>query len=282
MSAKDLAAQQLQEDADANHRLAEQAQAERERLHAHEQQRREQPAPQANPAQELTLDDELTQKCLERDDDSQMVAFRAMVQAYREHLARIDANHAQWLRLPMTGLPADWVASNAARVKAEYQELRKGNLAATAELQDRMDAHVRSCVAATKQELEDQRAAAALDRDRAAKLAATRKARRAREVAVSQEQIDRPAAVGAAPAARCGEAPKINAWDGELVGLEAMLKQTAHDPGSIDVEDCTPPELNEKYCWLSVCKVRGRNAFGALVLNHTLFGYAHGEFTQLD
>jgi len=39
--------------------------------------------------------------------------------------------------------------------------------------------------------------------------------------------------------ALCGDKPQRSGWDGEIVGLEAHIKETANDPDSIDVENCT-------------------------------------------
>lgn len=70
----------------------------------------------------------------------------------------------------------------------------------------------------------------------------------------------------------CGDDPPVvGGWDGELVGAERYLRQTAHDPGSIDVENCTRPILTRRNCWQVRCQVRGRNAFGAMVLNSVIF-----------
>lgn len=69
---------------------------------------------------------------------------------------------------------------------------------------------------------------------------------------------------------RCGDAPKLQPWDGGLSAGEAYLEAGAHDPDSIDVEGCTVPVLTSR-CWEVICKVRGKNAFGALVLNRYRF-----------
>ena len=70
----------------------------------------------------------------------------------------------------------------------------------------------------------------------------------------------------------CGSvAPSVGGWDGELIGSEAYMQRTAHDPDSIDVENCTVPILTRQLCWTTVCQVRGRNAFGAMVMNHIRF-----------
>jgi hypothetical protein len=75
-------------------------------------------------------------------------------------------------------------------------------------------------------------------------------------------------------AALCGEAPGIGAWDGEVIGLESALKKTAHDPDSIDVENCTTPVLTGKVCWVFICDVRGKNMFGAMILQRRKFSFS--------
>jgi hypothetical protein len=75
-------------------------------------------------------------------------------------------------------------------------------------------------------------------------------------------------------AAVCGEKPAISPWDGEVIGLESTLKETANDPDSIDVEKCTDPVLTEKACWLVSCNVRGKNGFGALILLRKSYAYS--------
>jgi hypothetical protein len=75
----------------------------------------------------------------------------------------------------------------------------------------------------------------------------------------------------AAYLAVCGRKPVCGGWDGECTGLEAHVRQTANDPDSIDVERCTDPVLTEARCWMTQCDVRGKNAFGALVLQRQTF-----------
>jgi hypothetical protein len=69
----------------------------------------------------------------------------------------------------------------------------------------------------------------------------------------------------------CGaEPPRRSDWDGSYVGVERLIKQSAHDPSSIDVEGCTVAVLT-KSCWETHCKYRGNNAFGAKVVNAGTF-----------
>jgi hypothetical protein len=72
-------------------------------------------------------------------------------------------------------------------------------------------------------------------------------------------------------AALCGEKPFCSAWDGECGNIESALKRVAHDPGSIDVENCTDPVLYGDQCWVTTCDVRGKNAFGALIRQRKRF-----------
>lgn len=65
----------------------------------------------------------------------------------------------------------------------------------------------------------------------------------------------------------CGDAPPlVGGFDGELVGSERFIARSAHDPDSVDVENCTVPVLTTDSCWVSVCEVRAKNLLGALVL----------------
>lgn len=90
--------------------------------------------------------------------------------------------------------------------------------------------------------------------------------------AVTRQQVQ----VGAAELYEklCGEKPVQSAWDGSIIGLERNIKETANDPDSIDVAKCTLPELSEKHCWVSTCNVRGKNAFGALILLRKTYSFS--------
>jgi hypothetical protein len=72
-------------------------------------------------------------------------------------------------------------------------------------------------------------------------------------------------------AALCGPRVQPSEWDGAIIGFETAVERTAHDPDSIDVENCAVPQLTRGDCWVSECSVRGRNAFGAMVLNRIRF-----------
>lgn len=79
----------------------------------------------------------------------------------------------------------------------------------------------------------------------------------------------------------CGPEPTLSAWDGGLGAAESYVKRSAHDPSSIDVENCSTPVLT-KACWKTTCAVRGKNAFGALVLNsHTFYVGVDPDYPSL-
>jgi hypothetical protein len=100
------------------------------------------------------------------------------------------------------------------------------------------------------------------------------KMRSEKEDAIQQRKRNDQSREAAAYASTCGERPRLGAWDGEVVGLERVLKQHAHDPNSIDVENCTEPVLTDRECWKFRCDVRGKNAFGAMVLTQPSYSYS--------
>ncbi len=71
------------------------------------------------------------------------------------------------------------------------------------------------------------------------------------------------ALTGAALRERCGPVPDMGGGEAELAGAEDFIKRTAHDPSSVEVENCSPPVLTARACWLSTCDVRQNNEFGA-------------------
>ncbi len=71
------------------------------------------------------------------------------------------------------------------------------------------------------------------------------------------------ALTGAALEERCGPVPDMGGGEAELAGAEDFIKRTAHDPSSVEVENCSPPVLTARACWLSTCDVRQNNEFGA-------------------
>lgn len=73
----------------------------------------------------------------------------------------------------------------------------------------------------------------------------------------------------------CGPEPTISAWDGSIIGLERAFGEVAHDPDSVEISECTKPRMSDN-CWLTTCKVRAKNGFGALVLQRYRFAVTGG------
>lgn len=84
--------------------------------------------------------------------------------------------------------------------------------------------------------------------------------------AYERKQLEREAYL-----ALCGEKPVCGGWDGECVGIELAMQQVAHDPDSIDVENCSEPKMTKEHCWVTSCNIRGRNMFGAMILDRKTF-----------
>lgn len=74
----------------------------------------------------------------------------------------------------------------------------------------------------------------------------------------------------------CGKPPKRNDSDG-IDDVASFVRQTAHDPDSIEVSDCSVFILDERKCWVTTCNVRGKNAFGAKILNRQTFSLERDE-----
>ncbi len=96
---------------------------------------------------------------------------------------------------------------------------------------------------------------------------------------LEEEQAEREAL--AALKAVCGSSPTVSAWDGGISAVDRFMELTAHDPKSINSENCTTPVLTD-ICWKTTCTVRGKNAFGALIANtYTFYLKADPEYSSL-
>lgn len=73
----------------------------------------------------------------------------------------------------------------------------------------------------------------------------------------------------------CSREPYRSDWDGEYGTVESAVKRAAHDPSSIDVLNCTQAVLYRDQCWVTTCEVRGKNAFGAKVLEQRRFSISN-------
>ena len=77
----------------------------------------------------------------------------------------------------------------------------------------------------------------------------------------------------------CGEKTSVRALE---YALKIIIKRTAHDPGSISVKNCTSPILSKENCWVTQCDVRGKNAFGAMILNRKTYSINSLTALELD
>lgn len=75
---------------------------------------------------------------------------------------------------------------------------------------------------------------------------------------------------------RFGPPPTKNKLDDSYFPVKTYLKNIANDPGSIEIVECTEV-LHSKNGWVVGCKYRGRNAFGAKVLQSSMFTIDHGK-----
>jgi len=96
-------------------------------------------------------------------------------------------------------------------------------------------------------------------------------AERARQVAEKQAEKERAVAAkreaaAAAMEAVCGTKPDQSGWDGMLLAVNRFMQDNLDDPSSYEGNGCTVPELTRQHCWVSVCKFRATNAFGAKIL----------------
>lgn len=91
-----------------------------------------------------------------------------------------------------------------------------------------------------------------------------------RKEAAEQARMEKEQREAEALAQLCGDRPMPDAWDAGIAAVESYMKMNANDPDSIDDENCTVPILT-KACWKTVCTVRGKNAFGALIATRQTF-----------
>jgi hypothetical protein len=111
------------------------------------------------------------------------------------------------------------------------------------------------------------------DRKAAAARKLARETKRAEQEAKKQEVA---ALVQRVSDEFCGPAPERRAWNGIYRGLEDAFKEVANDPDSVDFSECTdlirkgPPT-----CWVTACRVRAKNGFGARILKTIVFGKSH-------
>lgn len=68
----------------------------------------------------------------------------------------------------------------------------------------------------------------------------------------------------AAARAACGEPPPHYGMH-SIFAVKMYLQENMNDPDSLQDLQCTPPQLTDR-CWHTICRYRGKNAFGGLIL----------------
>jgi len=75
---------------------------------------------------------------------------------------------------------------------------------------------------------------------------------------------------------KIGAIPLISPWDGVPYVVKRYIKRIANDPDSIEFEGCTTITYSDTG-WNTMCKVRGKNAFGAKILTIYKFTINHNQ-----
>ncbi|MBL4709735.1 MAG: zinc ribbon domain-containing protein [Flavobacteriales bacterium] len=77
-----------------------------------------------------------------------------------------------------------------------------------------------------------------------------------------------------------GAKPIKDHWTNGYIEIEKHLQHAAHDPSSIQFDNCSDVFFNENKGWLIRCTYRGKNAYGALIKNTNWFTVKHSTVTQ--
>lgn len=99
------------------------------------------------------------------------------------------------------------------------------------------------------------------------------------KVAYYQKKIDAKKTEAAARVSRLGEKPTLSYLDGSYLEVKKYLNKVAHDPDSIEFENCSKIYYMENG-WLVRCTFRGKNSLGAMVSNTHWFRIRHGSVVQ--
>ena len=88
-----------------------------------------------------------------------------------------------------------------------------------------------------------------------------------------RKKADREKMAATAVEIACGPSPTIH----DMKAATFLRERATFDPDSIEVDNCTTPQLTKKACWLTSCEVRGKNAFGVIVRSHYRFSVGRNE-----
>jgi hypothetical protein len=100
-------------------------------------------------------------------------------------------------------------------------------------------------------------------------IAAQRKTIQPQIDAIKAKRAKQAAAAALLEATR-GPRPENSAWDGSIFCIESYLKTVMNDPDSYSHVSTTIAVPEGEY-WVATSTFRGKNAFGALVLNSKKF-----------
>lgn len=103
-----------------------------------------------------------------------------------------------------------------------------------------------------------------------------------------QPQLDRiaekrrqEAAAAAVRAAIRGPKPVNSVWDGSVSVVERAIKANMHDPSSYEHVGTTEPQIEGDY-WVVITRFRGKNMFGAKVINTKKFYIQQGTVVKMS
>jgi hypothetical protein len=99
---------------------------------------------------------------------------------------------------------------------------------------------------------------------------------REREAATAVRAADALAAEQRATEARIGPKPVPSVWNGTYGEVRDYLRERAHDPSSVELQECTYA-VETPAGWVVSCTYRAKNLFGALVLDRGRFVVRHGR-----
>lgn len=99
--------------------------------------------------------------------------------------------------------------------------------------------------------------------------------------AAREKKIEAERVVETVLAEQRGDAPKRSSWDGAIVPVKEYLAPRMNDPDSLKIAGCTEPVADDAF-WVVACDYRGKNAFGALVLNSGRFFIQRGQVVKVE
>lgn len=78
-------------------------------------------------------------------------------------------------------------------------------------------------------------------------------------------------------ASKCGDMPERSSWDGMVLPVSSYLRRTLDKP---DFDGCTIPSLSPSKCWVTTCRYRAVNGFGAKVLESRRFSIVRDQVVE--